>query len=176
MESYGKLIYLDNAATTKVSPQIQEYINGVARDFYGNPSSHHFSGHMAHKVLDDSRHNIADYIGAKESEIIFTASGSEANNMALKGFYFDNLDSPIAIITTVIEHKSILNTCGFLKRIGCNIKYLDVNMFGMVKSEQLEKLCKECYDNNEPFLVSIQFANNEIGAVQPIKHLSDIVS
>lgn len=169
------MIYLDNAATTKVSPQIQEYINGIARDFYGNPSSHHFSGHMAHKVLDYSRHNIADYIGCEDNEIIFTASGSEANNMALKGFYFDNLDSPVTIITTAIEHKSILNTCGFLERIGCNIKYLDVNMFGMVKSEQLEKLCKECYDNNEPFLVSIQFANNEIGAVQPIKHLSDIV-
>ena len=169
------MIYLDNAATTKVSPQIQDYINGIAKDFYGNPSSHHFSGHMAHKVLDDSRHNIADYIGCEDNEIIFTASGSEANNMALKGFYFDNLDSPIAIITTAIEHKSILNTCEFLKRIGCNIKYLDVNMFGMVKSEQLEKLCKECYDNNEPFLVSIQFANNEIGTIQPIKHLSDIV-
>ena len=121
--------------------QIQEYINGIAKDFYGNPSSHHFSGHTAHKVLDDSRHNIADYIGCEDNEIIFTASGSEANNMALKGFYFDNLDYHVTIITTA----------------------------------QLEKLCKECYDNNEPFLVSIQFANNEIGAVQPIKHLSDIV-
>ena len=89
---------------------------------------------MAHKVLDDSRHNIADYIGCEDNEIIFTASGSEANNMALKGFYFDNLDYHVTIITTATEHKSILNTCGFLKHIGCNIKYLDVNMFGMVKS------------------------------------------
>ena len=115
-------------------PQIQDCINGIVRDFYRNSSNHHFSGHMAHKVLDDSRHNIADYIGCEDNEIIFTASGSEANNMALKGFYFDNLDYHVTMITTATEHKSILNTCGFLKHIGCNIKYLDVNMFGMVKS------------------------------------------
>lgn len=144
-------------------------------DFYGNPSSHHIGGHTAYKILDDSQHNIADHIGAHDNEIIFTSSGSEANNMALKGFYFANMNMPVTIITTKIEHKSILNTCDFLEKIGCNIKYLDVNMFGVVKSEQLERLCKECYDNEEHFLVSIQFANNEIGTVQSIKHLSDIV-
>lgn len=137
-----KLIYLDNAATTKVSPQIQEYINGVARDFYGNPSSQHFKGVISKKLLDDSRHNIADYIGAKDTEIIFTASGSEANNMVLKGFYFANFDYNVTIITTAIEHKSILNTCEFLKKIGCNINYVDVDALGLVNLGQLEALCR----------------------------------
>ena len=174
-ERRGNLIYLDNAATTKVLPEIQDYINGTMRDFYGNPSSIHFKGVLSKKFIDDSRHIVAEYIGANDNEIIFTSSGTEANNMALKGFYYEFINKPVTIITTVIEHKSILNTCEFLSKLGCNIKYLAVDSDGYISLIQLNNVCKECFEKNEFFMASIQFANNEIGTIQHIKDISEVV-
>lgn len=168
------MIYLDNAATTQVLPCVKKAISETV-EMFGNPSSLHNAGADSSKLIEEARHTIADYIGANDNEIYFTSSGSEANNMALKGFCFAEYNKPTTIITTPIEHKSVLKSCVFLQEIGCRVKYVGIDKYGLVNLNDLDILCRNSLVDGDRVLVSVQFANNEIGTVQLIKEISEIV-
>lgn len=163
-------IYLDNAATTKIRPEVRDIID-TALELYGNPSSLYTIGQTSKRVIDESRNIIAKHINCADNEIIFTSSGSEADNLALKSFYFAHIND-CTIITTTIEHKAIINSCGFLERLGATIQYVNVDSFGQVDLTELDRLCRNAKGK---LLVSIQYANNEIGTIQDIKAISEIV-
>lgn len=163
-------IYLDAAATTSVSPETMSAITKYFK-YYGNPSSIYSIGQQSKSIIRDTKKHIGKLINCKSDEIIFTASGSESDNLALKGFYFAHTDD-CTIITSNIEHKAILNSCAFMGQIGATIKYVNVDSHGRIDVFQLEELCK---DSSDTLLVSIQFANNEIGTIQDIKTISHIV-
>ena len=168
------MIYADNSATTKVIAPVMETVN-VSLSLMGNPSSLHAIGEVSRNAVYDARVKIANFISATPDEIYFTSSGSEANNMALKGFYFAHPDKFTRIITTPVEHKSIINSCAFLKRLGCKIYNVPVKNSGVIDIGILERLCENSRELCSSTLVSVQFANNEIGTVQDIKKISDIV-
>lgn len=166
----GKLIYLDNAATTKTAPEVVEAMLPYFTELYGNPSSvYDFAGKSKEAVVH-ARTQIADVLGAKKEEIYFTAGGSEADNWALKAAFEAYKSKGNHIITTKIEHHAILHTCEYLeKERGARITYLDVDENGIVRLEDLEKAITP-----ETILISVMFANNEIGSIQPIKEIGMI--
>ena len=161
-------IYLDNAASTAIDPLLYEETIKHIKD-YGNPSCIHLMGQFACALIKKSRKLIADKINAKPHEVIFTAGGTESNNLALQGYVYANSRKGNHIITTAIEHSSILNTCKYLEHIGYDVTYLPVNKFGMIDLDELED---NIYDDT--ILISIIFANNEIGSVQNIKDIGII--
>jgi len=162
-------IYLDNAATTKVLPEVKEEINKYLSDLYANPSSIHEFGIEAKEVLTKARTMIAESIGSEINEIIFTGSGTEANNFALKGLFFNNFPEKNHIVTTAIEHDCVLNACGWLESRGAEVTYLKVDENGFVNPEELEKAITE-----KTFIVSIMHGNNEIGTIQDLALLAKI--
>ncbi len=168
------MIYLDNAATTKVLPEVKQAVMSTI-DIYGNPSSQHNLGKQASDILEKCRAEALEYLGESKGNIIFTSSGSEANNLALQGWYFANKDKPCTIITTKIEHKSILKTCEFLETLGCEILYVNIDDYGFVDINNLNMICELCFFAGREFLVSIQGANSEIGTIQDIKTIAKIV-
>ncbi len=165
-------IYLDNAATTKVDESVVKQMNKFHLEEYGNPSSMHFKGQQAKRELEQARKTIAKSINALKQEIIFTSGGTESNNLALKGIFFqhqkDNTNKN-HIITTKIEHDCILNTCKWLETQGAKITYLDVDKNGFINLEQLKKEI-----NKNTLLVSIIHANNEIGTIQNMEEIGKI--
>ena len=164
-----KRIYLDNAATTKVTPEVFEAMKEYFCEEYGNPSSaYEFSGKIAGKVAE-AREVIAKAIGASDREIYFTAGGSEADNWAIKGVCDAYKDKGNHIITTKIEHHAVLHTCEFLEKHGYEVTYLDVDEDGLVRPDDFEKAIKPT-----TILATIMFANNEIGTIEPIKELGRI--
>lgn len=164
-----KLIYLDNAATTKTAPEVVEAMLPYFTEFYGNPSSvYEFAG-KSKQAVDHSRQTIAAALGAKPEEIYFTAGGSESDNWALKATAEAYAGKGKHIITSKIEHHAILHTCDYLEKRGYEITYLDVDENGVVKLEELEKAIRP-----DTILISIMFANNEIGTIQPIKEIGAI--
>jgi cysteine desulfurase len=164
-----KQIYLDNAATTKVDENVIKEMEKYHLKEYGNASSIHQKGIIAKKALEEARKTIAKSINAKPNEIIFTSSGTESNNFALKGLFYKNFPNKNHIITTTIEHDCILKTCKFLETIGAKITYLEVNKEGFI---DLNSLKKEI--NEKTFLVSVIHANNEIGTIQEIRKIGKI--
>ncbi|MCK5452295.1 MAG: cysteine desulfurase NifS [Candidatus Aenigmarchaeota archaeon] len=165
-----KTIYLDNSATTQVHPEVKDAIQPYLSEKYGNPSSIHHKGQEAKKAVEDARKKVADLINAEPKEIIFTGSGTEGNNMALKGIAFANKDRGKHIITTKIEHKSILNSTKWLEKQGFDVTYLNVDENGTVDIEQLKRTIR-----SDTILVSVMFANNEVGTVQPIEEISNLL-
>ena len=165
-----KTIYLDNSATTQVHPEVKDAIQPYLSEKYGNPSSIHHKGQEAKKAVEDARKKVADLINAEPEEIIFTGSGTEGNNMALKGIAFANKDRGKHIITTKIEHKSILNSTKWLEKQGFDVTYLNVDENGTVDIEQLKRTIR-----SDTILVSVMFANNEVGTVQPIEEISNLL-
>lgn len=165
----NKLIYLDNAATTPVKPQVFEAMKPYFEELYGNPSSIYTFAGKSKKAIEEAREIIAGFIGAKAREIYFTGGGSESDNWALKAVAFANREKGKHIITTKIEHHAILHTCEYLEKLGFEITYLDVDENGAVQPEQLEKAIRK-----DTILVSVMFANNEIGTIQPIGELGEI--
>ncbi|WP_394925824.1 cysteine desulfurase NifS [uncultured Robinsoniella sp.] len=164
-----KLIYLDNAATTKTAPEVVEAMLPYFTENYGNPSSvYEFAG-ISKKAVTQSREIIAKALGANDNEIYFTAGGSEADNWALKATAEAYKSKGNHIITTKIEHHAILHTAQYLEKNGYEVTYLDVDENGVVKLEQLKKAIRPT-----TILISIMFANNEIGTIQPIKEIGDI--
>lgn len=165
-----KLIYLDNAATTRTAPQVVEAMLPYFSELYGNPSSiYDFAGQSKKAVLK-AREQIAEVLGAKKEEIYFTAGGTEADNWALKAAYEAYADKGNHIITTKIEHHAILHTCEYLeKKRGARITYLDVDENGLVRLEDLEAAITP-----ETILISVMFANNEIGTIEPVKEIGRI--
>ena len=163
------MIYLDNAATTKTAPEVVDAMIPYFTEHYGNASSIYSLGSASKKAITDSRKIIADKLGAKQEEIYFTAGGSESDNWALKATAEAYASKGRHIITTKIEHHAILHTCEYLEKKGFEITYLDVDADGLVHPETLEAAIRP-----DTILVSIMFANNEIGTIEPIKELAAI--
>lgn len=162
----GKYIYMDNAATTPVKKEVLEEMIPFFTEKYGNPSSVYSLGSLSKKAIEDSREKIGDTIGAKQREIFFTGSGSEADNWAIKGIAYGNKDKGNHIITTKIEHHAVLHTCEYLEKKGFEVTYLDVDEYGLIDLDDLKNAITE-----KTILISIMFANNEIGTIQPIKEI-----
>jgi cysteine desulfurase len=164
-----QVIYLDNAATTKTRPEVVEAMLPYFTEFYGNPSSvYEFSG-ISKKAITGARETIANAIGAKSNEIYFTAGGSEADNWALIATAEAYESKGKHIITSKIEHHAVLHTCEYLEKRGFEVTYLDVDENGVVKLEELKKAIRP-----DTILISIMFANNEIGTIEPIKEIGQI--
>ncbi len=164
-----KLIYMDNAATTKTAPEVLEAMLPYFTEYYGNASSiYEFAGESK-KAMNEARETIANILGAKSNEIYFTAGGSESDNWALKATYEAYKNKGNHIITSKIEHHAILHTCEWLEKQGAKVTYLDVDENGIIRLEDLEKAITP-----ETILISIMAANNEIGSIQPIKEIGAI--
>jgi cysteine desulfurase len=167
-----KLIYLDNAATTRVDDDVLKTMLPYFTERFGNASSVHFKGQEAKHALEDSRKKIAKSIGARSNEIYFTSGGTEANNLAIKGLYLWNQENNTGknhIITTRIEHDCVLNTCKWLERQGAKVTYLDVDAEGFISLQELEDSITE-----NTILVSIIHGNNEIGTIQDLEAIGKI--
>lgn len=174
-----RTVYLDNNATTAIHPEVKKVII-EAMELYGNPSSMHRPGQMAHFAIEEAREKIASFINADPEEILFTGSGSEANNTVFNSIYYncqacnilkDCKSEPFKnhIITSIIEHPSVLQTLQCYKKRGVEIDYLPVDKFGIVNPEEVKKAVK-----SNTGLISIMYANNEIGTIQPVKAISEI--
>lgn len=163
------MIYLDNAATTKVAPEVVDAMLPYFTEQYGNASSIYGLGSASKKAVNQARKTIADSIGAKQEEIYFTAGGSESDNWALKATAEAYGNKGKHIITTKIEHHAILHTCEYLTKRGFEITYLDVDEYGMVSPESVRAAIRP-----DTILISIMFANNEIGTIQPIAEIGAI--
>ena len=164
-------IYLDHAATTPIAPEVFAAMEPYLKEYYGNPSSVYTLGQQAAQAISGARERVANAIGAKEEEIIFTGGGSESDNLAIKGVAFALKDKGRHIVTSKIEHPAIISTCQQLEKyFGFEITYLDVDKEGFVDPEDVKKSLKD-----DTILVSIMMANNEIGTIEPIKEIASIV-
>lgn len=165
-----KLIYMDNAATTSTAPAVVSAMLPFFTEYYGNPSSVYNFAQKSKMAIEDAREIIADSIGAaKSNEIYFTGGGSESDNWALKSAAFGLRDKGNHIITTKIEHHAILNTCAYLEKNGFEITYLDVDSEGFVSLEDVENAISD-----KTILISVMFANNEIGTIEPVREIGEI--
>lgn len=169
MSEYKRLIYLDNAATTRTDPGVVQEMLPFFSEYYGNPSSVYEFSSVSKKAVAQARQTIADSVGAKPQEIYFTAGGSESDNWAIKAAAEAYQDKGRHIITSKIEHHAVLHTCQYLEKRGFSVTYLDVDENGVVKLEELEKAIRP-----DTILITIMFANNEIGTLEPIKEISHI--
>lgn len=164
-----KLIYLDNAATTKTAPEVVEAMLPYFSEFYGNPSSIYSLAGESKKAIDQARETIAGALGAQPEEIYFTAGGTESDNWALKAAAEYYRKKGNHIITTKIEHHAVLHSCQQLEKQGFEVTYLDVDENGVVKLEELKKAIRPT-----TILISVMYANNEIGTIQPIQEIGEI--
>lgn len=164
-----KLIYLDNAATTALKPEVFEAMKPYFLENYSNPNSIYTFAQQSKKAVDEARETIAGLIGAKTNEIYFTAGGSESDNWAIKGCAEAFASKGKHMITTKIEHHAVLHTCEYLEKKGYEVTYLDVDETGMIHLEQLEQAIRP-----DTILISIMFANNEIGTIEPIREIGAI--
>lgn len=162
-------LYFDNSATTRIKPEVLDAMLPFLKKEYGNPSSMYTLGRSAKRAIENSRINVANLINANPNEIYFTSCGSESDNTALKGIAYKKREKGNHIITSKIEHPAILNSCKNLEKEGFEITYLDVNEEGFINLEQLKKSITQ-----NTILISIMFANNEIGTIQPIKEIANI--
>jgi cysteine desulfurase len=163
------LIYMDHSATTPVDPEVTEAMLPYFSEKFGNPSSLYTIGRQARKAIEESRQKVADLIGAKKEEIIFTGSGTESDNLAIKGFAYKNRKKGDHIITSSIEHHAVLNTCKYLEMQGFKVTYLPVSKEGLVSPSDIEKAI-----TSNTLLITIMHANNEIGTIQPIEEIGKI--
>ena len=164
-----KNIYMDNAATTRMKKEVLDEMLPYLTEDYGNPSSVYSLGSKSKRAVEDAREKVAKVIGANKREIFFTGGGSEADNWAIKGVAYANSSKGNHIITTKIEHHAILHACEYLEKKGFDVTYLDVDEFGLVDLNQLKESITD-----ETILISIMYANNEIGTIQPIKEIGEI--
>ena len=162
-------IYMDNAATTRVTQPVLEAMLPYLTDIFGNPSSVHGFGRDARRALDNAREQVANALGAKTSEIYFTGCGTESDNWAIRGAAYARKNKGKHIITSAIEHHAVLHTCEQLAKEGFDITYLPVDEYGLVSPEALENAMRD-----DTILVTIMAANNEIGTIEPIAELAKI--
>lgn len=165
----NEIIYLDNAATTQLDKSVFEEMQPYFIEYYGNPSSVYSIASESKKAVDKARERVAKTIGALDREIYFTNGGTESDNWAIKGIAEAYADKGKHIITSKIEHHAVLHTCEYLEKQGYEITYLNVDEDGLISLEELEKSIRK-----DTILVSIMFANNEIGTIQPIKEIGEI--
>ena len=164
-----QFIYADNAATTKVSPEVLEAMMPCFGEIYGNPSSLYSKGQEAQTLLQEAREKIASLLNCKASEIFFTSCGSESDNWAIKGAALANAKKGKHIISTKIEHHAVLHALEALTKQGFEVTYLDVDEYGIVNAEDVKKAIRP-----DTILVECMYANNEIGTLQPIKEIAKI--
>lgn len=163
------MIYLDNAATTKTAPEVVDAMLPYFSEYYGNASTIYSLGAESKKAMDHARQTIADSLGAKPEEIYFTAGGSESDNWALKATAEAYASKGKNIITTKIEHHAILHTCEYLEKRGFEITYLNVDRDGLISLDELKAAIRP-----DTILISVMFANNEIGTIEPIAEIGEI--
>ena len=163
------MIYLDNAATTKVADSVVDAMLPYFKEYYGNASSIYQLGAKSKEALDESREYIAGTLGAKTNEIYFTAGGSESDNWAIKATADAYAQKGKHIITSAIEHHAVLHTCEYLEKHGYEVTYVGVDENGVIKLDELKAVIRP-----DTILISVMFANNEIGTIQPIKEIGEI--
>nr|MDO8117123.1 cysteine desulfurase family protein [Candidatus Sigynarchaeota archaeon] len=166
-----KRVYLDYSATTPVLPEVYEAMRPYFIHEYGNPSSLHDFGTKARKGIESAREIIAKFLGANPESIIFTASGTESDNIAIQGTYLKKRDISPHLITSSIEHPAVLSTCRFIESLGVDVTYLPVDSNGLVDPSVLNARITD-----KTVLVSVMFANNEIGTVQPVSRIGDVTT
>ncbi|MEK6839819.1 MAG: cysteine desulfurase family protein, partial [Nanoarchaeota archaeon] len=170
MKEAKKIVYLDYAATTPVAPEVIKAMQPFLSEEFGNPGSFNTLGMRARDAVDAARATIAQILHTKTSEIIFTAGGTESINLAIKGIVRGNKEKGNHIITTKIEHQAVLQTCQYLEKYeGVEVTYLDVNEQGYVNPQDVEKAIKK-----NTILISVMYANNEIGVIEPLTEIGII--
>lgn len=165
-----KRIYLDYNATTPVDPRVLEAIIPFMKEEFGNPSSMHSFGRRGKAALDDSREQVAELLGARPKEIVFTSGGSESNNFAIKGVALGLREKGNHLVTTQVEHSSVIETFRFLESQGFRVTYLGVDKYGLVDLKELKEAITD-----GTILISVMSANNETGVIMPIKEIVEIV-
>jgi cysteine desulfurase len=165
-----KRIYLDHAATSPLHPEVAEKMLPIMLENFGNPSSIHSFGREARRITDESRRNLANHIGATPGEIIFTSGGTEADNLAVIGAALANKHVGKHIITTQIEHHAVLHACKYLENVGYEVTYLPVNEQGVISIDQLKE-----HLTDQTVLVTIMYGNNEVGSIQPIQEIANVL-
>ncbi len=163
-------IYLDHSATTPLHPQAVEKMTAVMKEIYGNPSSIHALGRQARHLLDDARAKIARTIHANVNELVFTSGGTEADNLAIIGTAIANRNNGKHVITSSIEHHAVLHACHFLEREGYEVTYVQPDENGLIHVKDIEKALRD-----DTILVTIMYANNEVGTIQPIKEIGSLL-
>ncbi len=163
-------IYLDHMSGMPIDKRVLDVMRPYLDTHYGNPSSTHGFGNEARQAIDDARNKVATLVGAETKEILFTSGGTESNNLAIKGVAYRNKNKGNHIITSSIEHMSVINPCKDLSKQGFNVTYLPVDPYGTVDVEALKDAVTD-----KTILVSIMYANNEIGTIEPISEISEIV-
>ncbi len=164
-----KRIYLDHAATTPTDPEVVEAMLPYLSDVFGNPSSIHSFGQEAKAAAEEARDKVAALIGARGEEIVFTGSGTEADNFAIKGIAYASEGKGNHIITTSIEHHAVMETCKFLQGRGFEVTYLPVDGYGLVDPQDVKKAITD-----KTILISVMHANNEVGTIEPIAEIGKI--
>lgn len=164
-----KRIYLDHAATTPTDPEVVEAMLPYLSEVFGNPSSIHSFGQEAKAAVEEARDKIAALIGARGEEIVFTGSGTEADNFALQGTAYASEGKGNHIITTPIEHHAVMETCKFLQGRGFEVTYLPVDSYGLVDPQDVKKAITD-----KTILISVMHANNEVGTIEPIAEIGEI--
>jgi cysteine desulfurase len=162
-------VYMDHSATTPVDHAVVEAMLPYFSEKFGNPSSLYTIGRQARRAIEESRQKVADLIGAKKEEIIFTGSGTESDNLAIKGIAYRNRKKGDHIITSSIEHHAVLHTCKYLENQGFKVTYMPVDKDGLVNPKDVEKAITP-----QTILITIMHANNEIGTIQPIEEIGKI--
>lgn len=165
------MIYLDNAATTRTAPEVVETMLPYFTECYGNAGSIYKLGTESKKAVIQAKETIAATLGVEPNEIYFTAGGSESDNWAIKAAYETYRDKGRHIITSKIEHHAVLNTCAYLERQGAEVTYLNVDKDGLIDLEQLKKAIRP-----DTILITVMYANNEIGTIQPIREIGEIAA
>ncbi|WP_406542286.1 cysteine desulfurase NifS [Clostridium ljungdahlii] len=165
----NKKVYMDYSATTYTKPEVLQEMIPYFTENFGNPSSLYSMSDVPREAINTARQRVAKAINADKNEIFFTAGGSESDNWKLKGIAFANKNKGNHIITTKIEHHAILHACKFLEKNGFEVTYLPVDEYGFINLEDLKKAIKDT-----TILVSVMFANNEVGTIQPIKEIGEI--
>jgi len=164
-----KRIYLDYAATTPTHPEVVKTMLPYFTEAFGNPSSIHSYGQEAKGAMEEARVKVADLIGARDEEIVFTSGGTEADNFAIKGVAYASEGKGNHIITSAIEHHAVIETCKFLERRGFRVTYLPVDGYGLVEPDDVRRAITD-----KTILISVMHANNEVGTIQPITEIGKI--
>ena len=165
-----EIIYMDHAGTTPLDPRVLEAMLPAFSDYFGNPSSVHTIGQEAKRALDDAREKVASILGCRMSEVVFTSGGTESDNAAIKGAAAALQETGNHIVTSAIEHHAVLHTCQYLENMGFDVTYLPVDRYGLVDPDDVAQAITD-----RTILVSIMYANNEIGTIEPISEIAALV-
>ena len=170
MTSPTGFVYMDHAGTTPLDPRVLDAMMPYLSDHFGNPSSLHTIGQEARRALDNSREKVADILGGRTSEVVFTGGGTESDNSAIKGVAAALRNTGNHIVTSSIEHHAVLHTCQYLENAGFEVTYLPVDEHGLVDPDDVARAITE-----RTILVSIMYANNEIGTIEPVAEIARVV-